>query len=200
LVMVDVDQLEASRLHQDLPADAKDMMFTCDQARREQLEAEVEARREAKRAERLAAMTPEEREADQQRQARQRSRFRGDDKDKQLSEEEQEKRREEERTVFGDLCTIATALGLTDYRDFSLFLGASNHDDSGQSIALVRVDELETRLTESVAAGRLVLEPEQPIEGRDLTAMPQSFRDKLRVWTIVDHEFRGAPVQVMSFD
>src|SRR5690606_15059131 len=42
LVMVDVDQLEASRLHQDLPADAKDMMFTCDQARREQLEAEVE--------------------------------------------------------------------------------------------------------------------------------------------------------------
>src|SRR5690606_35957923 len=114
LVMVDVDQLEASRLHQDLPADAKDMMFTCDQARREQLEAEVEARREAKRAERLAAMTPEEREEYEKREAKRRERF-ASGRDEDESEEEREKRREEEKTVFSDLCTVAAALGLTDY-------------------------------------------------------------------------------------
>ncbi|HVH97720.1 MAG TPA: hypothetical protein VM869_03380, partial [Enhygromyxa sp.] len=62
MVMVDVDRLKASRLHQDLPADAKDMMFTCDEARREQLAAEVEARREAKEQAKLAAMTEQERE------------------------------------------------------------------------------------------------------------------------------------------
>lgn len=198
MVMIDVARLEASRLHQDLPAEAKDMMFTCDQARREQLEAEVKARREAKRAERLAAMTAQEREAYEKQQAKRRDRFRGSDKN--LSEEEREKKREEEKTVFGDLCTIAAALGLSDYRDFALFLGGSNHDDSGQSIALVRVAELEDRLTASVEAGRLILEPEQPIEGRDLSLMPEGFRAKLRVWTVVGHQFRGAPVQLMSFD
>lgn len=199
MVMIDVDRLEASRLHQDLPADAKDMMFTCDEARREQLQAEVEARRETKRAERLAGMTAEEREAYEKQEAQRRSRFRGGS-DEELSEEEREQKREEEKTVFSDLCEIATALGLTDYRDFSLFLGASNHDDSGQSIALVRLAELETHLAASVEAGRLVLEPQHAIEGRDLDAMPQSFRDKLRVWTVVGHEFRKQPVQVMSFD
>jgi hypothetical protein len=200
MVMVDVDRLEASRLHQDLPADAKDVMFTCDEARREQLEAEIKQRREAKRAERLAAMSPEEREEFEKREEKRRERFSGGNRDEQLSEEEREKRREEEKTVFSDLCTIAGSLGLTDYRDFSLFLGASNHDDSGQSIALVRIPELESHLAASVEAGRLVLEPEQAIEGRDLSAMPQQFRNKLRVWTIVDHEFRKAPVQMMSFD
>ncbi|MFO7562951.1 MAG: hypothetical protein R6X02_09945 [Enhygromyxa sp.] len=199
MVMIDVDRLAASRLHQDLPEDAKDMMFTCDEARREQLRAEVEARREAKRAERLAAMSPEEREAHEKQQAKRRERFRGSSNEE-LSEDEKQKQREEERTVFGELCTIAAALGLTDYRDFSLFMGASNHDDSGQSVALVRVATLEERLAESVEAGRLMLEPEQPIEGRELSQMPQGFRDKLRVWTVVGHEFRGAPVQLMSFD
>jgi hypothetical protein len=199
MVMVDVDRLEASRLHQELPADAKDVMFTCDEARREQLEAEIEARREQKRAERLAAMTAEEREEFEKREQKRRDRFNGN-RDEELSEAEREKRREEQKTVFSDLCTIATSLGLTDYRDFSVFLGASNHDDSGQSIALVRIADLESHLTASVEAGRLVLEPEQAIEGRDLSAMPEQFRNKLRVWTIVGHEFRKAPVQMMSFD
>ncbi len=207
MVMVDVDRLEASRLYADLPDDAKDMMFTCDEARREQLEQELEARREAKRAERLAAMTPEEREDYEQRREKLSRRFERHRDDAKLSEAEKQEREQqrakqmqEERAVFSDLCVVAKSLGLTDYRDFSTFLGAANHDDAGQSIALVRVDELEARLTESVAAGRLQLEPEQAIEGRDLANMPEIMRSKLRVWTIVDHEFRGAPVQLMSFD
>jgi hypothetical protein len=208
IVMIDVDRLEASRLHADLPADAKDMMFTCDDARREQLEAEVEARREAKRAERLAAMTPEEREAYAKRREKMGQRFGRDSKDeaelseaeKQKREEERAKKREEDRAVFSDLCEVAAALGLTDYRDFSSFLGASNHDDARQSIAIVRVPELEAALSASVEAGRLTLEPAQEIEGRDLANMPEIMRNKLRVWTIVDHEFHGAPVQIMSFD
>ncbi len=209
MVMIDVERLEASRLHQELPAEAKDMMFTCDEVRREQLEAEAEARREARRAERLAAMTPEEREAYEQRSAKMSRRFgRSSSRDDaSLSEAEREQRkqerereREQERPVFSDLCVVATALGLTDYRDFSTFLGAANHDDPDQSIALVRVAELEQRIAESVEAGRLVLEPAREIEGRELSTMPEIMRNKLRVWTIVGHELRGEPVQIMSFD
>ena len=208
LVMIDVARFEASRLHNSLPDDAKDMMFTCDEARREQLDAEVEARREAKRAARLAAMTPEEREAYERRNDKLGRRFgRGGSDDSELSEAEKQKReqererkREEEKTVFSELCSIAAALGLTDYRDFALFMGASDHDDSSQSVAIVRVPELEATLAASVEAGRLVLEPEAPIEGRDLDSMPSVMRDKLRVWTVVGLEFRGEPIQLLSFD
>jgi hypothetical protein len=204
MILIDVARLEASRLHQELPEAAKDMMFTCDQARREQLEAEVEARREAKRAERLAAMTAEEREAYEKRQAKASRRFgRSRSDDSQLSEaqreqreREREQRREEKSTLFSDLCTVAAALGLTDHRDFSSFLGASRHDDASQSIAIVKVAGLEAKLDAAVEAGRLVLEDEHP----EAASAPELMRRKLRVWTLVDHEFRGAPVQVLNFD
>jgi hypothetical protein len=209
LVMVDVARLQASRLHQELPGDAKDLMFTCDEARREQIQAEVEARRTAKREARLAAMTPEEREAYDKRGDKLSRRFGRpqDEAEAELSEAEQQKReqarereREQDKSVFSDLCVVAASLGLTDYRDFALFMGASSHADPSQSLAIVRIPGLEQQLTDSVAAGRLVLEPEAPIEGRDLDSMPAVMRDKLRVWTVVEHEFRGAPVQLLSLD
>lgn len=209
IVMVDVDRLEASRLNQALPQDAKDLMFTCDEARREQLETEINARREAKREAKLAGMSPEQREAYEKREAKRAKRFgRGPSEDEsKLSEAERAQReqqraeqRERDKTVFSDLCTVAAALGLTDYRDFAVFLGASNHEDPGQSIALVKIDGLEAKLDASVAAGRLVLEPALEIEGRERASMTEIMRNKLRVWTIVGHEFRAQPVQVMSFD
>jgi hypothetical protein len=211
LVMIDVARLQGSRLHQALPDDAKDLMFTCDEARREQLSSEVDARRAAKREARLAAMTPEEREAYAKRDDKMSRRFgRSKDKgkggaelseaEKQAREREAEREREQNKSVFSDLCVVAASLGLTDYRDFALFMGASSHADPAQSLAIVRVPGLEQQLSDSVAAGRLVLEPEAPIEGRDLDSMPSVMRDKLRVWTVVDHQFRDAPVQLLSLD
>jgi len=208
MVMIDVRRLEASRLHQGLPQEAKELMFTCDEARRDALQAEAKARREAKREAKLAAMSPEQREDYTKRQAKQGRRFgRSPSDDAQLSEAERAKRDRErdereaaDKTVFSELCVVATALGLTDYRDFATFLGAANHEDADQSVAIVKLDELEAKLGASVEAGRLILEPELEIKGRDRATMPQIMRDKLRVWTIVDHELRGDPVQVMSFD
>lgn len=208
MIMIDIRRLEASRLHQSLPQEAKDLMLTCDEARREQIQAEAQARREAKQEAKLAAMTPAQREEYSKRQAKQSRRFgRSSSDDTKLSaaeqakrEAEQAKREAEAKTVFDELCVVAGALGLTDYSDFSMVLGATNHQDSNQSVAIVKLDGLEAKLEAAVEAGRLLLEPELEIAGRDRANMPQIMRDKLRVWTLVGHELRGDPVQLMSFD
>ena len=196
MFLVDVAKLEASGLHARLPPEATDMMFTCDEARREELEAQVKARREAREAERLAAMSEEER-AEYERRKRRRSSLgrRGRDQDQGPDEDERE-------TVVGAgaFCKVAAALGLADPRDFQQFLAASKHDDPHESIAVLRVEGLEDKLAAAVEAGRIVAEPTPEIEGRDLSKMTQRTRDKLRVWTVVDFEYAGAPVQLLSLD
>ena len=190
---VDVAALKASGLHADLPQDAKDMMFTCDEARREQLQAEAKARNEAHEQELLATMSEQEREDYEKRRERRRFGRRDDG----------ERRRDPDapRPVYsGGFCKLAAALGLTDPRDFDEFLGGSSHEDPTQSIAVIRVDELEAKLAAAVEAGRLIAEPTPAIEGRDVSAMTEIMRNKLRVWTLVDYEYDGAPVRLMSFD
>ncbi|WP_106091125.1 hypothetical protein [Enhygromyxa salina] len=198
LFMVDVAKLEQSGLHRTLPQDAKDMMFTCDEARRELLSEQAKARREAKEQERLAAMTEKEREEYHNR--RKRLRFgRSDDDGKSKSKS---KDKDEIQTVYsaGGFCKVAAALGLADPRDFEKFLGASNHADQRESLAIMQIDELETKLGAAVEAGLIVAELAPQIEGRDLSAMTQGMRDKLRVWTLADFEYDGAPVQLLTLD
>jgi hypothetical protein len=196
LFMVDVARLEQSGLHAALPTDAKDMMFTCDEARREQLQAEVEARREAKEQAKLAAMTEQERAEYQKRRSRFQSLGRRDDDD------EKRERDEDDKTVYsaGGFCKLAAALGLVDPRDFDKFVGASNHAEARESLAIIKVEDLETKLTAAVEAGRIIAEPTPTIEGRDLAAMTQIMRDKLRVWTLADFEYQGEPVQLLNLD
>lgn len=191
LFMVDVARLERSGLHAALPQDAVDMMFTCDEARREQLEAEAEARREAKEQAKLAAMTEQERAEYEQR--RKRFRLGRDDDDRRERE-----RDASERSIFsaGGYCKLAAALGLADPRDFDKFVGAANHAKASESLAFVQIADLETKLAAAVEAGRIIPETTPMIDGRDLTFM----QDKLRVWTLVDFEYRGEPVQLLSLD
>lgn len=189
LFQVDVARLEASGLHGKLPSEAKELMFTCDDARREQLEAEVAARREARRAEREAANPPtpaEQRQAEQRKQRRDARRKADEGKPD---------------PIYGEgFCQLARALGLADPSDFDRFLGASHHDDARQSIAVIEVAELDTKLAAAVTAGTLALEPEQAIAGRERSTMTQSMRDKLRMWTLVGVEYEGEPVRVLSLD
>lgn len=194
MFMVDVARLEQSGLHASLSIDATDMMFSCDEARREQLEAEVKARREAKEQAKLAAMTEQERDEYQKRRSRLSSLGRRGDDDK--------KRDEDDKTVYsaGGFCKLAAALGLADPRDFDKFLGASNHARARESLAFIEVEDLEAKLAAAVESGRIVLEPTPTIEGRDLTAMTQVMRDKLRVWTLADFEYQGEPVQLLNLD
>jgi hypothetical protein len=196
LFMVDVARLEQSGLHAALPADATDMMFTCDEARREQLEAEAKARREAKEQAKLAAMTEQERAEYEKRRSRFRSLGRGNDDDK------KRERDEDDKTVYsaGGFCKLAAALGLADPRDFDKFVGASNHAKASESLAIIKLEELEAKLTAAVEAGRIIAEPTPQIEGRDLAAMTQIMRDKLRVWTLVGFEYQGEPVQLLNLD
>jgi hypothetical protein len=196
LFMVDVARLEQSGLHAALPPDATDMMFTCDEARREQLSAEAKARREAKQQAKLAAMTEQERAE----YAKRRSRFRlgrgGDDDDK------DRKRDEDDKTVYsaGGFCKLAAALGLADPRDFDKFLGASNHAKPSESLAIIKIEDLEAKLAAAAQAGHIIPEVTPMIDGRDLATMTQIMRDKLRVWTLADFEYQGEPVQLLSLD
>jgi hypothetical protein len=198
MFMVDVARLEQSGLHAALPPDATDMMFTCDEARREQLEVEVEARREAKEQAKLAAMTEQERAEYQKRRSRLRSLGRGRDDGK----NEKRERDEDDKTVYsaGGFCKLAAALGLADPRDFDKFLGASHHAKASESLAIIKVEALEAKLTAAVEAGRIIAEVTPQIEGRDLAAMTQIMRDKLRVWTLADFEYQGEPVQLLNLD
>ncbi len=195
LFMVDVARLERSGLHAALSQDAKDMMFTCDEARREQLAAEVEARREAKEQAKLAAMTEQEREEYEKR----RKGFRLGRSD---DEGERRERPESERAIYsaGGFCKLAQALGLADPRDFDKFLGASNHRKPSESLAIIKLEDLEARLAAAVEAGRIIEEVTPAIDGRDLTTMTEIMRDKLRVWTLVDFEYQGEPVQLLTLD
>ena len=201
MFMVDVATLEQSGLNRALPQDAKDMMFTCDEARRKQLSEQAKARREAKEQERLASMTDKEREEYQNR--RKRLRFGRGDKDKKDDKKGDDKNEDDEdKTVYsaGGFCKVAAALGLTDPRDFEKFLGASNHADPHESLAIMRIDELEAKLAAAIEAGQIVAEPAPQIEGRDLAAMTQGMRDKLRVWTLSDFEYQGQGVQLLTLD
>ena len=195
LFMVDVARLQASGLHSSLPDDAKDMMFTCDEVRREQLREQAKARREAREQQKLAEMSESERAEYERR--RERMRF-----GRRSSESEEGDDEDETKTIYGSggFCQLASALGLTDPRDFGKFLGAQNHDDGAESLAVVEVPELEAKLTAAVEAGRLVPEPTPEIEGRDLDAMHSIIRDRLRVWTIPSFEYEGEPAVVLTLD
>jgi hypothetical protein len=195
LFMVDVARLEQSGLHAALPQDATDMMFTCDDARREQLEADAKQRREAREQAKLAAMTEQERAEYEKRRSRFDRLGRGDD-------DGERKRDEEDKTVYsaGGFCKLAAALGLADPRDFDKFLGASNHAKASESLAFIKLEELEAKLAAAVEAGRIIPEVTPMIDGRDLVAMTQIMRDKLRVWTLADFEYQGEPVQLLSLD
>ncbi len=189
LFQVDVARLEASRLHQGLPQDAKDMMFTCDEARREQLEAEAKARREARREAEQAEnpTTPEEQRLAEQRKAQ--------------NEARAKQRADMPEPIYsGGFCQLAGALGLADPSDFDRFLGAANHEDPRQSIAMVELTDLEARLDAAIQSGSLILEPAREIPGRDSATMTESLRQKLRVWTLVGVEYEGGRVQLLSLD
>ena len=203
LFMVDVERLQASGLHASLPEDAKDMMFTCDEARREQLTAAAKQRREAREAQKLAEMSEQE-QADYEKRRKRMSfgRKDGDESEDGDKSEDDAKREEEERTVYGGggFCALAAALGVADPRDFTKFLGGQNHADAGESLGIIRVDELETKLAAAVEAGRIVAEATPEIEGRDPSTMTSIMRDKLRVWSLAGFEFRGEPVYLLSLD
>jgi hypothetical protein len=189
MFQVDVTRLEASGLHASLSSEAKELMFTCDEARREQLDAEVKARREAKRAEREAANPPTdaERRQAEQRKARSEARRKADEG-------------KPDPVYSKGFCAVAKVLGVADPGEFDRFAGASHHEDARQSIAVIEIADLETKLAAALAAGTIVAEPTPTIEGRDLSTMTQSLRDKLRIWTLVGVEYEGGKLQLLSLD
>lgn len=193
LYMVDVDRLEASGFHQSLPDDVKDTMFTCDEARREDLRAQAEARAEARRQARLEAMSPEERTEYERSQAQREARaerLRGDgDGDARVP------------AIYEQgFCQLARALGVADPRDFSRFVGGRNHERAQQSVAVVRIDDLEAKLAAAVESGALISEPTPALDGVSLESMTEGQRARLRLWTLADVDYEGGKAQLMSFD
>lgn len=139
----DLDRFNASPLGRILDQDSRDWLFTCDDARREQLRAE----REAKRAERDKAR--EAAQADQpERETRRderRERRRDDDDDN-----------ERRGTVYDDgHCQLARALGQSSLDGWQRTVNGQHHEDPTRSLSLIAMPDADKRLAEAVTAGRI---------------------------------------------
>ena len=147
---VDLGRFADSGLSRSLSEDALDSLFTCDPERRKQLEDEREARRAAKLEAKLAAMSPEEREAyeaeraerEAEREARRQAR--------------EEKEPEGEPTYDVGSCELARALGFKDLREWTRLTSALNVFQPERSAAIFGVPRVETHLAAAVEAGRLI--------------------------------------------
>ncbi len=147
---VDVERLVAAPLSKRLGADARDTLFTCDEARR----TVIDDRRRQRRAERKAQAT-------------------GRDVDAVLAEQSAaDRKRESDRKaaqarsnggkpqatpiMFTGTCPVALALGEDDLSRWRRMTLAFAHADFSRSITFVQIPDLDTKLAAATSGARLV--------------------------------------------
>ena len=153
---VDIAGVAGAPLLQRVGHDLFEGVFTCDPARRQDLEDE----RRFERAHRKAAKTGrdykailyEELERDQAREARRAAdRARG----------AKGPRGQPTPIVFEATCPVARLLGFDDLAGWQRLAGGMNHHDFGRSIAIAQLDGLEPRLARAVEQAQLMeIEPD----------------------------------------
>jgi hypothetical protein len=146
--MVDMDRLSQTPLFRGFSPELHDVMFTCDKARREQLEKEIAARREERRKAREATMSEEERRKD----AARRQRF------------SSSRRRNEglaDPIHSAAICDVARVMGLEDPRGFTRWVALNDHRDPSKSAAVFQVAGLPDRIASAVSAGTITPEGER---------------------------------------
>lgn len=142
MVSVNMDRLGDAKLWQSLEPDLRDLIFTCDEELRKELEAKQAAKREAAR--------------ERGDQSFGRPRSPGDD-EKEPGEDQKDKDRDEKRPdpVFDNLCKIAETLGQPDPRAWSRFTSAVDHADPTMSALVIEMEQLGPTLEAGVASGKL---------------------------------------------
>lgn len=173
LVNVDVTRVIGAPITMRLGNDARDLLFTCDEARR----AELDERRARRRAERTAAETGRDVEVVLAEQT---------ERERVKKVEREAKRRKSRSTdvgpiVFEAVCPVAKALGSTDLLGWQRLTGISEHKDGTRSVAIAQIPGLAAQITAAVDAGRLL-------------------RISDERWSVVDVEHGGAPVHVARLD
>jgi hypothetical protein len=147
LVNIDPARIVDSSVMKRLGPDARDLVFTCDDARRR----DIRERRRWRRAERKAAaqgkptheLVYAEMDRERERERERRKRSGGDD-------------RSEPGPIFlSATCPVAEALGHDDLASWRRMTGALNHQNPTLSMAVAEIPDLEKRLADAVAAGRL---------------------------------------------
>lgn len=146
LVNLDPPRIVDSPIMKRLGADARDIVFTCDEGRRH----DIREKRRWRRAKREAAASGKatwevvyaERERERERRDKYERRSRGP---------------EQPGPIFlHAACPVAAALGQDDLLGWTRMTGAMNHQDASQSVAVAEIPGLAQRLDDAVAAGRLV--------------------------------------------
>lgn len=148
-VALDVREIRDATVWTGLDFDALTFLFTCDEAERQDVLVRHRWKRAALRA-----------------QAEGRETAAVYDEDRTRAEAERQKREQgrppsASRPTVDPLflvaaCPIAQALDHTDLRQWTRMAGALDHRDFAQSIGVAEIPELDQRLAEAVAAGRLV--------------------------------------------
>jgi hypothetical protein len=143
---VDVVSLVEAKVMGTVPTDSRDRLFTCDEARREQLEAKAEAAKAAKAAQDAKAKADAEAAGTAMRKSEPR-RGPPESRGAQLGE-----------PVYDEhLCGLTRALGHTDLRVYRAVLLATNHSEPTISAAVVVRPGVRAEL--AAAASRGALEP-----------------------------------------
>jgi hypothetical protein len=149
LYSLDISRYRESRMSELLSEDAHDTVFTCNEARREQLETEAKARREKKKAERLAKARatgedlPPEAQPDPEASTPEAA---GDE----TAEEQFDSVYEEGR------CALARALDTEDTSQWTKMTSAFNTLQRDRSAAIYGISKIEKRIATGVESGRLL--------------------------------------------
>ncbi len=177
MVTVNMERLGESKLWQSIDPEIHDLIFTCDEALREELKAKRKARREAAKARGDAPSFDPTRSPSDDDDAKDDAKDKGEDGKPGQSGSEAPR----PDPVFEDLCKIAEALGQPDPRAWSRFTSAVDHWDPTNSMLILEIDELGPLLDAGVAEGRLVAAGE-------------------RRFTVPALVYQDAPVELVKLD
>lgn len=174
LLYVDMQSTARARVFTRLPDEAKDLMFTCDEARRERLEQAQRDRRERKRRERAASSAAKSGKTVSAGPRR-------SDSDRSDQGSKSGTKKDDPTLMEDGLCQLARALGHDDLRAWDGFLTAQNHTHPNLSAIVARVPKAKATVRRAVQGG--TLKPVGP-----------------RRWRIVGETFGGEPLEVYNLD
>jgi hypothetical protein len=151
LINVDVARIVDAPLTRRLGPDARDTLFTCDEARRHDLEDKRRWNRAKKKAEKTGREFSKVlyEEFDRERAA-------------EAKREERRRRGGQPSPIFFEAsCEVALALGHADLASWRRMTGVLAHRDFARSVTLAEIPGLEAQLARAVADGRILeLEPD----------------------------------------
>jgi hypothetical protein len=176
LLSLDPKRIARAPITRRLGTDARDYMFTCDAARRRDIEARLRWKRAKKRAKKegrpVHEVVYEELDEQRERQA---------NYERRAASSDPADRRRSAPLFAVAVCPVARALGDADTLGWTRMTGLLNHQDFSKSIAIAQIPDLDAKLARA--------EREKAIT-----------RVGPHRWLLSDLEFHGEPVHLARLD